>query len=489
MRKSKWETGTLVAAAAVIITALVGLAGYLPGFNLNSVDKGYIPMAPSTALAFILFGIAVLLFNYGHAKKNYAIPSLLAVFLVLLFGILDFIGFIVNTELNFESLFVPDAGTLNGIPIARMSPATGAMFFLAGIVFIFIVLCKIVGRYNKIVDYLRGTLSFLLLMISLVFCLAYFYGSPLLYSVTDVIPMAFSTAFGFVFLMLALLSLQKNYFPLRLLFEFSTRGYLLRYILPLAIISVFMGGFGPMVSGQFQNFNPALISALLSVVVLIAAVIITLYISNYIGVEIDKKNAVIEQSNQALIESEQQYRTLFETMAQGVVYQNAEGEIVAANPAAEQILGLSLEQMKGRKSIDPRWKAVDRDKKELPGEEHPAMLALRNCSKVENFVQGIFNPKINDYVWIIVNSIPQFKPGSLKPHQVYSTFLEFTKRKKTEDELIELKNSLEKQVDEKTLELKTRIDELEHFHDVTIEREIRMEELRKEIESLKRKTP
>ena len=60
-------------------------------------------------------------------------------------------------------------------------------------------------------------------------------------------------------------------------------------------------------------------------------------------------------------EREEQFRALFETLAQGVVYQNAQGEIIAANPAAERILGLTLDQMQGRTSGDPRWRAVRED--------------------------------------------------------------------------------------------------------------------------------
>jgi PAS domain S-box-containing protein len=133
--------------------------------------------------------------------------------------------------------------------------------------------------------------------------------------------------------------------------------------------------------------------------------------------------------------SEEQYRTLFETMIQGVVYQRANGEIISANPAAEKILGLSIDQMKGRTSIDPRWKAVDENKNPLPGEKHPAMIALQTGKEVKNFTQGIFNPQKNEYVWILVNSIPQFKGDEKKPFQVFSTFLEITDRKKAEEAL------------------------------------------------------
>ncbi|MFP4025750.1 MAG: PAS domain S-box protein [Thiohalospira sp.] len=186
-----------------------------------------------------------------------------------------------------------------------------------------------------------------------------------------------------------------------------------------------------------------------------------------------------------LIESEARFRNLFETMAQGVVYQNDKGEIIMANKAAEKILGLSFKQMIGKKSADPNWRAVDKNKKELPGEKHPAMIALNTGKEVKDFIQGIYNPKKNDYVWIIVNSKPQFKKDSQKPYQVFSTFLDFTERKKTVDELHELKNNLEKEIQTKTKELTERVAELERFQEATIEREFRIKELRDEIEKLK----
>ncbi len=82
-------------------------------------------------------------------------------------------------------------------------------------------------------------------------------------------------------------------------------------------------------------------------------------------------------AEEALRKSEEKYRTLFETMAQGVVYQAADGRIISANPAAERILGLSLKQMQGRSSMDPRWRAMREDGSDFPGDRHPAMEALR----------------------------------------------------------------------------------------------------------------
>ena len=65
--------------------------------------------------------------------------------------------------------------------------------------------------------------------------------------------------------------------------------------------------------------------------------------------------------------SEKKYRQLFETMAQGVVYQAADGRIISANPAAERILGITLDQMMNMTSLDPGWKTVKEDGSKLSG--------------------------------------------------------------------------------------------------------------------------
>ena len=60
------------------------------------------------------------------------------------------------------------------------------------------------------------------------------------------------------------------------------------------------------------------------------------------SIGIIKNNSERRKSLQALQISENRYRTLFETMAQGVIYYNSIGEFITGNPAAENILGRSL---------------------------------------------------------------------------------------------------------------------------------------------------
>jgi PAS domain S-box-containing protein len=139
----------------------------------------------------------------------------------------------------------------------------------------------------------------------------------------------------------------------------------------------------------------------------------------------------------ALRESEEKHRRLFETMAQGVVYQATDMTILLANPAAEKILGLSLAQMRGKSSINQSWKMIQEDGTKVPGKDHPAMIALRTGQTVGPVVRGVFHPERNAYVWLSITVVPLFQPGETKPFQVYATFEDVTERKRSEEFLQE----------------------------------------------------
>ncbi len=128
---------------------------------------------------------------------------------------------------------------------------------------------------------------------------------------------------------------------------------------------------------------------------------------------------------------------LFETMPLGVVYQEANGKIVAANPAALHILGLTLDQVLGRTSLDPRWRAIHEDGSDFPGDEHPSMQALHSGQVVRDVIMGIYNPQIKAYHWINITAIPLFKNANELPYMALTTFENITARVKAEAALSE----------------------------------------------------
>ncbi len=89
-------------------------------------------------------------------------------------------------------------------------------------------------------------------------------------------------------------------------------------------------------------------------------------------------------------------------------------------------------------------------------------------------------------MYIDVSMFPIINPeGELS--NVVCQWVEVTEQKLVETELKELKENLENQVKEKTRELNEKVTELESFYDAAVEREFRMEEMRKEISALKTK--
>ena len=142
-------------------------------------------------------------------------------------------------------------------------------------------------------------------------------------------------------------------------------------------------------------------------------------------------------------ENENKFRILFETMAQGVVYQNKQGVIISANPAAEKIIGLTVEQMKKTTSFDPQWQSIHEDGSAFQGETHPAVVALRTGLPVTNTIMGILHAQKKEYTWLLINAIPQFRENETKPYQVFTTFTDITELKHTEDELKKAKERAE----------------------------------------------
>ena len=160
-------------------------------------------------------------------------------------------------------------------------------------------------------------------------------------------------------------------------------------------------------------------------------------------VHLQNTHMALKAGEASLNESEKKYRFLFETMAQGVVYHASDGRTIDANPAAQRILGLTLDQIQGRNSLDTSWKLIHEDGSPYPDETHPAMVALQTGKPVFHSVMGVIKPHDDKYLWIDIDAIPQFRPGEDKPYQVYATFVDITERKQAEEVLREKNAKME----------------------------------------------
>ena len=141
-----------------------------------------------------------------------------------------------------------------------------------------------------------------------------------------------------------------------------------------------------------------------------------------------------EQMKADLRESDARFRSAIDAMQEGFVLQDREGRITLCNHRAEQILGLSADQMQGRNSLDPRWRTIHEDGTPWPGEEHPAMVALRDGREQRNVVIGVHKPT-GELTWVSVNASPIFPAASSEPSSVVVTFADITERRRLETEV------------------------------------------------------
>ena len=123
--------------------------------------------------------------------------------------------------------------------------------------------------------------------------------------------------------------------------------------------------------------------------------------------------------------SEIQLRAIVEALREGVVMQDATGAIVEHNSAAEHLLGLSGDALRGRTSVDTRWHSLREDGTPFPGDEHPAMVSLRTGLPLSDIVMGLRGTGPGT-TWLSINSQPLHRSSETKPYAVITTFRDIT---------------------------------------------------------------
>ena len=159
-------------------------------------------MSPSSAILFILFGIALTLMILYPGQKGARIYVWISVFTGTAVALLLFSLSIQEIHLNTEHLGFTVIETVGMSPVGHMSPVTAVCFILTGLAFFFL-LFPFQRKTNGIVVSL--ILSLLLLILGLVFLLRYITGNPFLYNVSTS-PPAITTLISFLLLSIGLLA-------------------------------------------------------------------------------------------------------------------------------------------------------------------------------------------------------------------------------------------------------------------------------------------
>ena len=148
-------------------------------------------------------------------------------------------------------------------------------------------------------------------------------------------------------------------------------------------------------------------------------------------------------SNETLLQS------VVRDVAHGVLLQGPNAEILMSNQAACEMLGLTKDQLHGKTSYDPDWKAIHEDGSDFPGEDHPVPQAIRSGKPVRDVVMGIYRPKTNEWVWLLVDAVPQLNTDG-QVNLVVTSFADITQLRQIQTELQDLNIDLERHVQERT---------------------------------------
>lgn len=122
---------------------------------------------------------------------------------------------------------------------------------------------------------------------------------------------------------------------------------------------------------------------------------------------------------------ENKYQVVVESLSEGVVLINKEGQIETANKKAAEILGIPSPGLAGMAIQSEAWNALRQDETKFPSDEFPAIVSLRTGRDINDVVMGLRREK-GDEIWISINSRPIFKENSQTPEAVVASFKDIT---------------------------------------------------------------
>jgi len=129
--------------------------------------------------------------------------------------------------------------------------------------------------------------------------------------------------------------------------------------------------------------------------------------------------------------SEERYRSLIHKVQTAIVLHDGQGRILDSNPLAQQLLGLSAEQLIGRELIDPGWQFLREDGSALPPEELPVSQVIATRQAVRDLITGIYHPDGEQLTWMLLNAEPEFdQTGAIM--RVIVSFVDITERKQAD---------------------------------------------------------
>ena len=141
-----------------------------------------------------------------------------------------------------------------------------------------------------------------------------------------------------------------------------------------------------------------------------------------------------KEIEEALRTAEKRYSSIFETVSEGIILQDASGIILSWNKGAENIFGISAKEVIGRKSESQDWPTIRENGSRYEGKDHPSMTTLQTGKPCRNEIMGVYKSS-GELRWISVDTDPMFSGEDDKPYAVVISFSDITEFKQTVEAL------------------------------------------------------
>ncbi len=142
----------------------------------------------------------------------------------------------------------------------------------------------------------------------------------------------------------------------------------------------------------------------------------------------------LQQAEAARHETEMRLRTLLETMGEGLIVLDRQGVVVDCNRAACALVGLTMDQLRGRPWLAVPQTVLREDSSPLPPDERPTQVVLRTRRPLRNQVLGQRAPgdaADTPTRWLLVNCMPL--AGDNRTGGVVTTFSDITAYRQAQD--------------------------------------------------------
>ena len=134
-------------------------------------------------------------------------------------------------------------------------------------------------------------------------------------------------------------------------------------------------------------------------------------------------------SELALTAGAKRFRSVIDSLAEGVIIQDSLGKVLEANQSAARILGLDP----GELTTGPKWRAIREDGAELPARLHPTMQTLLTGQSQHDICLGVYRPD-GTLAWLSVNTRLVRDPAS-EGDCVVTSFVDVSAQKASEEKV------------------------------------------------------